>query len=99
MTKPDLATVAPGGELKSRECIDRHRVGLDSRYVAESDVGAAPVQQPADSLAKPGQVGGGDGASDGESDRLRRRGGHLETDRREGENSSPRKRRIRACAA
>jgi len=78
MSQPDLALVPPGGELKPRESVNGHRVGVDTGHVAEDDICAALAQQRADPLAEPGQVGTGDGAADGEGDRVRPRCVHLE---------------------
>ena len=71
MEQPDLKAVPPGGELEPREGIDRHCVGADAADVAEGDVGAARLQQRADTLTEPGQIGARDGAADREGDRLR----------------------------
>ena len=71
MAQADLAAKAPRGELKPSEGVDGHRVGLDAGYVAEDDICAALAQPSADPLAEPGQVGRGDGAADGEGDRVR----------------------------
>lgn len=64
--------MAPGAELKSRESLDRHCVGLDTAHVTEDDAGAALFQQSANAPVEPGQVGAGNGAADREADRLRR---------------------------
>ena len=78
MSQPDLAAMPPGGELKPRESVNGHRVGIDPDHVAEDDVSVALGQQRADTVAQPGQVGTRDRAADGEGDRLRPWCGHLE---------------------
>ena len=84
----DLAALAPGSELKPRERVYRHRIGVDAMHVTEDDTCAAPHQQRADSAAEPGQVGASDRAIDGEGDRVRPCAGHRDTDRPAGRNSS-----------
>ena len=77
MAQPDLATAALRGELEPRESVDRHRIRLDAAHVADGDTGPVSLQQRADALAEPGQVGAGDRAGDGKDDRaeLRRTSG------------------------
>ena len=67
----------PRGELEPGERVDRHRVDVDAAHVAQRNAGAAPLQQRADAVAQPGQVGACDRAFDRERDRALRRGSHL----------------------
>ena len=66
-----LATAPHCGELEAREGIGRHGVRRDSVHVADGNVRAAQLEQGADTLAEPGQVGALDWAADCERDRLR----------------------------
>jgi len=58
MAQPDLTAVAPGGKLEPREGVYRHGVDVDVDVtdVAIRDVGAAVLQQRADTLAQPRKV-------------------------------------------
>jgi hypothetical protein len=76
----DLASVAVRGELKSRERVDRHGVGLDAADVTQRHVDASPCEQRADPIAEPRQVRALDRATDGEGDGARRRKGHRDRD-------------------
>ena len=88
MAQSNLATAPLGCELEPGESIDRHRIGLDAAHIAQRDVGVAPFQQRADTLAEPREVGASDGACDRKGDRFRCRRVHLGVDRRGGKNSS-----------
>ena len=52
-----------GGQLESRERVDRHRVRVDPADVAQDDAGIAVLEQRADAPAQPRQVGSADGAA------------------------------------
>ncbi len=39
MSQPDLAAMPLGGELKPRESVNGHRIGVDSGHVAENMTG------------------------------------------------------------
>jgi hypothetical protein len=71
MAQPNPAGVPAGRKLKPREGIDGHAIGLDTVHVAKDDDGTALIQQPADTVGKPGQIRAGDRAADGERDRGR----------------------------
>ena len=72
------ASEALRGELKPGEGVDRHRVAPDAGHVAERDLGTALRQQPAHAGAETREVCAGDGAADGEGDRVRPWCRHLE---------------------
>jgi hypothetical protein len=91
MAQPDLAGVPTGGELKPRESIDGHSVGLDTAHVAESHGGTVLAEHRADTLAESGQVGTGDRAANGERDRGRGSKAHRNKDLSTGKNSSARR--------
>jgi hypothetical protein len=88
MPQPDPAGVPAGRKLKPREGIDGHAIGLDTVYVAKDDDGTALVQQPADTVGKPGQIRAGDRAADGKRDRGRGCRAHRNKDRSATKNSS-----------
>ena len=77
VAQPDLAAMAPGGELEPGERVDGHRVDVDAADVAERNAGAARLQQRADAVAQPGQIVAGDRAFDREGNRVLRWRCHL----------------------
>jgi hypothetical protein len=77
-----------GGKLEPREGVDRYSVRVDPAHVAEGDLGAAPLEQPTDALAEPGEIVLGDWPADGEGERLPHFGAHPKIDRPTGRNSS-----------
>ena len=70
--QPRLAAAPADSQLDSREGVHGHRVALDLGDVAESNIGAGPVEQRANLVAESGQVASGDPAVDCEHDGLRR---------------------------
>ena len=88
MAQPHPAAVPASSELKPRESVDDNGVRLNSPHVAYGDVRAARLEQGADTLAEPRQVGAGDRAADRERDRARRTGGHRQIDPQPGQKSS-----------
>ena len=88
VAQANLAAVAPGRELKARERVHGHHIGLDTPHVAESELGATRRQQAADTLAEPGQVGTRDRAAHGKSYRGRPGARHWDRDGRAGRKSS-----------
>jgi GNAT superfamily N-acetyltransferase len=87
------AAMPAGGELKARQRVDRHRVGLDAGDVAERDPDAALLEQRTHPRGEAGQVGARNRAFDCEGKRLRRCGGHCDRDPATGQNSSQTDRR------
>jgi hypothetical protein len=71
MQQADPAGVPAGRKLKPREGIDGQAIGLDTVHIAKDDDGTAFMQQPADTVGKPGQIRAGNRAADGERDRGR----------------------------
>jgi hypothetical protein len=80
--------VPPGSQLKPREHVDDDGVGLDATDVAEDDAARVFAQAGADALAQPWEIVERDRAADGDGDRIRRRGAHLDLDRTRVRNSS-----------
>jgi len=67
----DLAATASGGELETRESVDRDGRGVETAHVAKCDICAGPVDQAAETLTELLQIGASDRGRKGESDRLR----------------------------
>ena len=86
MPQPDLAPVAPRGELKPGKGVDRHGVGFDAGDVAIGNTGAALLEERTHTLTEPREVLAVDRAVDGERDRSRSGDPHHEVDRSTREN-------------
>jgi hypothetical protein len=88
MAQANLATAPHCAELEAREGIGRNGVRRNSVHIADCNVGVVQLEQGADTLTQPGQVGTLNWTADRERDGLRRRGCHPGIDPPNGENSS-----------